>query len=81
VPLDQAPPQVLHTALAAADLIGDGFYGVDLKQVDQHCYLIEVNDNPNVDMGNEDGILHDALYQAVMQVFRRRIDAPLRSWA
>lgn len=74
VPLSQVPQFVLDTAQAAADLIGDGFYGVDLKQVGKRCYLIEVNDNPNVDFGNEDSVLQDALYRQVMWVFRRRID-------
>ena len=34
---------------------------------------MEVNDNPNLDAGNEDGILKDALYREVMGVFARRI--------
>ncbi|HYD80420.1 MAG TPA: RimK family protein [Paucimonas sp.] len=75
VAIEDAPPQVIETALAAAGLIGDGFYGVDLKQRGQHCYVIEINDNPNVDAGNEDGVLKDALYRAVMDVFRARIEA------
>ena len=41
----------------AANLIGDGLYGVDLKQDGQQCYVMEVNDNPNIDAGNEDGVL------------------------
>jgi hypothetical protein len=32
-----------------------------------------VNDNPNVDAGNEDGVLKDALYREIMGVFLRRI--------
>jgi glutathione synthase/RimK-type ligase-like ATP-grasp enzyme len=75
VALDEAPPRVVATALAAANLLGVGFYGVDLKQHGQHCCVIEVNDNPNVDAGNEDGVLGDALYREVMDVFRRRIEA------
>jgi glutathione synthase/RimK-type ligase-like ATP-grasp enzyme len=57
----------------AANLIGDGLYGVDLKQAGQQCYVMEVNDNPNLDAGNEDGVLKDALYREVMGVFARRI--------
>ena len=74
VAIEDAPPQVIDTALTAANLIGDGFYGVDLKQRGQHCYVIEINDNPNVDAGNEDGLLGDALYREIMDVFRRRIE-------
>jgi glutathione synthase/RimK-type ligase-like ATP-grasp enzyme len=69
----EAPAVVVNTAVRAANLIGDGFYGVDLKQVGDRCYVIEVNDNPNVDAGNEDGVLKDALYREIMGVFLRRI--------
>ena len=69
----EAPDIVVRTAVRAANLIGDGLYGVDLKQVGQQCYVMEVNDNPNLDAGNEDGILKDALYREVMGVFARRI--------
>jgi len=73
LPVDAVPDAVLQAALAAARLIGDGFYGVDLKQVGARVCVIEVNDNPNVDAGNEDAVLADALYGEVMEVFRRRI--------
>ncbi|WP_019140434.1 RimK family protein [Noviherbaspirillum massiliense] len=71
----EAPDEVVKIALQAANLIGDGFYGVDLKQSGGHCYVIEINDNPNVDAGNEDSVLGDALYREIMGVFRKRIDA------
>jgi glutathione synthase/RimK-type ligase-like ATP-grasp enzyme len=69
----EAPEIVVSTAVRAANLIGRGLYGVDLKQVGDRCYLIEVNDNPNVDTGNEDQVLGGALYREVMGVFARRI--------
>jgi glutathione synthase/RimK-type ligase-like ATP-grasp enzyme len=69
----EAPESVVRTAVRAANLIGDGLYGVDLKQVGQQCCVMEINDNPNVDAGNEDGVLQDALYREIMGVFARRI--------
>ena len=66
---------VISSALQAANLIGDGLYGVDLKQIGNRVYVIEINDNPNIDAGSEDGILKDALYRDVMGVFRKRIEA------
>ena len=71
--IGEAPDVVVRTAVRAANLIGDGLYGVDLKQDGQQCYVMEVNDNPNLDAGNEDGVLKDALYREVMGVFLRRI--------
>jgi glutathione synthase/RimK-type ligase-like ATP-grasp enzyme len=73
--IGEAPNEVIDIAVRAAGLIGDGFYGVDLKQVGDQCYVIEINDNPNVDAGNEDGVLGDALYREVMGVFLKRIEA------
>ena len=42
-------------------------------------FSVEVNDNPNVDAGNEDGVLQDALYREVMGVFLRRIQERRRA--
>jgi glutathione synthase/RimK-type ligase-like ATP-grasp enzyme len=69
----EAPQIVVNTALHAADLVGKGLYGVDLKQAGDKCYVIEINDNPNIDAGNEDGVLKTALYREIVGVFLRRI--------
>lgn len=74
VPVQQAPRQVISTALRAANLIGDGLYGVDVKQSGRHCYVIEVNDNPNIDAGVEDAFLKGELYTRIMDVFLERIE-------
>jgi glutathione synthase/RimK-type ligase-like ATP-grasp enzyme len=70
----EAPEDVIKTALKAANLIGDGLYGVDLKQIGNRCVVIEVNDNPNIDAGVEDGVLKDALYREIMGTFLRRVE-------
>jgi glutathione synthase/RimK-type ligase-like ATP-grasp enzyme len=69
----EAPAQVIDMAVRAANLIGRGLYGADLKQVEDRVYLIEVNCNPNIDAGVEDEALGDALYREVLGVFARRI--------
>jgi glutathione synthase/RimK-type ligase-like ATP-grasp enzyme len=69
----EAPEPVINMAVRAANLIGRGLYGVDLKQVEDRFYLIEVNCNPNIDAGNEDQVLGEALYREVLGVFARRI--------
>lgn len=73
--IGEVPDMVIKRALQAAKLIGNGLYGVDLKQIGDRVYVIEINDNPNVDVGNEDSVLKDALYRDVMGVFRKRIEA------
>ena len=75
VPVELAPAKAVRAALRAANLIGDGLYGVDVKQSsDDKYYVIEVNDNPNLDAGIEDAVLKDELYRRVMQVFLSRIE-------
>jgi glutathione synthase/RimK-type ligase-like ATP-grasp enzyme len=71
----QVPTAVIQTALKAARLIGNGLYGVDIKETDQGILVIEVNDNPSIDSGVEDKLLGDGLYQKIMQEFLRRLDA------
>ena len=79
VSVGEAPREVIDTAVRAANLVGSGLYGVDLKQVDNRVYLIEVNCNPNIDLGVEDEVLGDALYREVLGVFARRIAEGRRS--
>jgi len=60
----EAPRAVVQLALRAAALIGDGMYGVDLKETPAGPVVIEINDNPNLDVGYEDaGQLTEAVRQ------------------
>lgn len=74
LPLNKVPADVLKTALRATNLIGKGLYGVDLKLTDKGIYVIEVNDNPNIDAGVEDQILGDKMYQRVLSHFITMIE-------
>ncbi len=74
LPVGKAPKKVIQAALKAACALGDGLYGVDLKQVGNKVYVIEVNDNPNIDAGYEDEVLQDELYLRVVEVFLKRIE-------
>ena len=73
IAVDQAPSGLLKTALKATSLIGKGLYGVDMKEVEGKFYVIEINDNPNIDAGIEDKILKDKLYDIIMEVFLNKI--------
>jgi glutathione synthase/RimK-type ligase-like ATP-grasp enzyme len=73
LPVEMAPTKVVRAALKACNLIGNGLYGVDLKEVGGEAYLIEVNDNPNIDGGFEDAMLGEELYQRIARVFLQRV--------
>ena len=64
----------MDAALKAARLIGDGLYGVDLKQAGDRVAVIEVNDNPSIDSEVEDLLLGDALYHEIIAEFLRRME-------
>ena len=74
IAVSDAPAEVVKLALKATQLIGDGLYGVDLKQVGDKPVVIEVNDNPSIDAGVEDAHLGDQLYLRIMQEFLRRME-------
>ncbi|CCH49931.1 GNAT family N-acetyltransferase [Pseudodesulfovibrio piezophilus] len=75
IPVSQIPAHILKAAVNASSLIGNGLYGVDLKEVNKKAYVIEVNDNPNIDAGIEDLLLGDELYERIMHSLYNRIEA------
>ena len=72
--VERAPHRLVRTAVRAASLVGDGFYGVDLKEIGDRVYVIEVNDNPNIDAGVEDLALRSELYERILSVFHDRLE-------
>ena len=72
--VDDAPADVVEIAVRAASLIGDGLYGVDLKEIDCEVLVMEVNDNPNLDAGFEDAVLKSRLWDEVAGWFSERLD-------
>jgi glutathione synthase/RimK-type ligase-like ATP-grasp enzyme len=76
IPINEIPLEISKMALAAAKLIGDGLYGIDLKQTDDgRILVIEINDNPNIDQGVEDAFLKNRLYERLLEYFVMKIDA------
>jgi glutathione synthase/RimK-type ligase-like ATP-grasp enzyme len=74
LPVGEAPADVVKLALKATQLIGDGLYGVDIKQTSERTVVIEVNDNPSIDAGVEDAVLGEDLYLRIMREFLRRME-------
>src|SRR5439155_536813 len=78
LPVRDAPSDVVKLALKATGPIGDGLYGVDLKQVGDRVVVIEMNDNPSIDAGVEDEYLGEDLYRRIMDEFLRRLERKIR---
>jgi len=74
----EAPPRVIEVATKAASLIGPGLYGVDLKQNDRGVFVVEVNDNPNIDAGVEDAVLKEELYRTIVGSLVSRLERRLQ---
>ncbi len=74
VPLAEAPPVIVETAIHAANAIGTGLYGVDLKQVNGRAIVIEVNDNPTINADQEDRYAVDVYAKIV----RHLLEGPAR---
>jgi len=72
--LAQTPSIVVDTAVKAARCIGDGLYGVDLKETADGVFVIEVNDNPNLDHGYEDSGEKDEVWVRLTQWFLDRLE-------
>jgi glutathione synthase/RimK-type ligase-like ATP-grasp enzyme len=75
LPTFETPRPVLDAACAAAAVVGDGLYGVDIKEKGKVAFVIEVNDNPSIEHDVEDGYLGDELYRQIMAEFLRRLEA------
>jgi glutathione synthase/RimK-type ligase-like ATP-grasp enzyme len=67
---EEAPPHVLQMGIDAADAIGHGLYGVDLKTTNGDCCVIEVNDNPSLE-GGEDAAYPDVYARIINHLLQK----------
>ncbi len=72
--MEDAPAGAVELAVRAANLIGRGLYGVDVKEVEDRFLVVEVNDNPTIEAGHEDAVLREKLYAMIVQSFVDRIE-------
>src|SRR5690606_16632685 len=72
--VEDTPPAVIDLAVRAARLIGNGLYGVDIKECGPELLVMEVNDNPNIEAGVEDAVLKQELYLRIMRHFFEQLE-------
>lgn len=75
--IEDAPPEVVDVAVRAARLIGNGLYGVDLKDTGNGVVVIEINDNPSMDHDCEGEVLKDELWRKILTWFSNRLEQRL----
>ena len=72
--VDKAPRELIDIAVRAARPIGDGFYGVDVKETPNGFIVMEVNDNPNLEHGIEDQVGKDEIWIKLLKWFIERFE-------
>ena len=61
-----APRKLEELAVKVTKCVGDGLYGLDIKEIDGEFYCIEINDNPSFYADLEDGKDYD-LYDKIIE--------------
>ncbi len=74
ISLADAPPAVIDIGLRAAQMIGDGLYGVDIKETPDGIFVVEINDNPNIEHGVEDAAEKDQVWVELTRWFIDRVN-------
>lgn len=74
VPVEEVPSPVLEAARAASRATGPGLWGIDVKLVDDHAVVIEINDNPNIDDDVEAAIEGDRVWPRLAEWFAIQIN-------
>ncbi|MEC8664432.1 MAG: RimK family alpha-L-glutamate ligase, partial [Pseudomonadota bacterium] len=73
IAIADAPKDIVKTACKAAKLIGKGLYGVDMKYTGGKSYVIEINDNPNIEAGKDDAAEGDVIYEKLIDYFAAEV--------
>lgn len=73
LPVEKVPKKVINMAVKSAKLMGDGLYGIDIKVFQNEPMVIEINDNPNIDVGVEDEYYGDLIYTKILTAFKNRL--------
>ena len=69
--IEESPKELLELAIKCSKMIGTGLYGIDIKEKNNNFYVIEINDNPNIDYGIEDE--KSNIYEKIILHFKNQI--------
>jgi glutathione synthase/RimK-type ligase-like ATP-grasp enzyme len=74
VDVKDVPKFVIDTALKASSLIGDGLYGIDIKEKNNNCVVIEINDCVDIDTPYEIKKDDDSVLIEIFKTFKERLE-------
>ncbi len=67
VPRESISPELKEICLDLSKSVGDGLYGLDVKETGEGYSIIEINDNPSIYEGHEDAADKD-IYEKIIYV-------------
>ena len=70
---DEVPSGAIDLAIQACHAIGTGLFSVDIKERQGRMYVIEVNDNPSLESGEED--LYPEIFERIIVELLERMQA------
>lgn len=65
VPRDSISPELKDICIRLSKCVGDGLYGLDVKETKDGYKFIEINDNPSIYNGYEDAVDND-IYEKII---------------
>ncbi len=74
VAIEDVPEKILDVAMRSAKIMGNGLYGIDVKEVNGKPMVIEINDNPNIDFGVEDLFYGEGVYNEILTALKNRLE-------
>ncbi len=72
--IEDVPKKIMEVALKSAKLMGNGLFGIDVKEVNGNPLVIEINDNPNIDFGVEDSFYGEIVYLEILKALKNRLE-------
>jgi glutathione synthase/RimK-type ligase-like ATP-grasp enzyme len=76
VDLKLVPSEIVTVAVKATEVIGQGFYGVDIKETGAGIMIMEINDNPDLNSGYELAAEGTKVWQHIIDWFVNRAPSP-----
>lgn len=70
IPREKIPQDLEKLCLQVSRCVGDGLYGLDVKEVEGEYKVIEINDNPSIYAGHEDAADGD-IYEKIIFALTR----------